>query len=114
MSTLRIERTDHERMVRVGLAGELDLSTAPEVEDELVSAEALAPAVLMLDLSDLTFLDSTGLRLVLGADDRASREGRRLVIVPGPEPVHRVFRIALLDRRLEFVAAGWTPEADAS
>lgn len=100
-------------MVRIGLAGELDLSTADEVEEELESAEALGPAVLMLDLSGLSFLDSTGLRLVLAADDRARRDGRRLVLVRGPDPVHRVFRIALLEERLDFVEPGWTP-GDAS
>lgn len=100
-------------MVRIGLAGELDLSTADEVEEELESAEALGPAVLMLDLSGLSFLDSTGLRVVLAADDRARRDGRRLVLVRGPDPVHRVFRIALLEERLDFVEPGWTP-GDAS
>src|ERR671915_135991 len=53
--------------------------------------------------SGLEFIDSTGLRIVIAADARARKEGRRLVVVAGPPSVHRVFRIALLDRRLEFV-----------
>jgi hypothetical protein len=40
---------------------------------------------------------------VLSADGRARRDGRRLEVIPGPPPVHRVFRIALLDRRIVFV-----------
>jgi hypothetical protein len=41
--------------------------------------------------------------MVLEADMRARREARRLVVIPGPDAVHRVFLIALLDKRLEFV-----------
>jgi anti-anti-sigma factor len=73
------------------------------VEKRLREIEQGGPPVLVLDLRPLRFIDSTGLRLVLAADLRARRDGRRLVIVRGPETVHRVFRIALLDRRLDFV-----------
>jgi hypothetical protein len=41
--------------------------------------------------------------VVLAADGRARRDGRRLEVVQGPPQVHRVFRIALLDRRITFV-----------
>ena len=91
-----------DRGVAIGLVGELDLSTASEAEKALRHAEAGAPFVLV-DLRGVSFLDSTGLRLILAADARAKREGRRLALVPGPESVHRVFRIALLEDRLEFV-----------
>jgi anti-sigma B factor antagonist len=89
--------------VTVALQGELDISSAGRVEKELREVEKKAPGVMVLDLRPLRFIDSTGLRLVLAADLRARRDGRRLVIVRGPDTVHRVFRIALLDRRLEFV-----------
>ena len=89
--------------IRVILSGELDLSTAGRVEEELEQAEAEGPELITLDLRGLRFLDSTGLRVVLSADGRARKEGRRLEVVPGPPPVHRVFRIALLDRRIVFV-----------
>jgi anti-sigma B factor antagonist len=57
----------------------------------------------VLDLRGVRFLDSTGLRVILAADSRARRAGRRVQVIAGPEPVHRVFRIALLDQRLEFI-----------
>ena len=94
--------------VTVAFRGELDISRAEEVERELERIEAEGPQLVVFDLRGLDFLDSTGLRLILGADSRARREGRRVVIVPGPEKVHRVFRITLLDRRLEFADS---PEA---
>ncbi|MFN2545445.1 MAG: STAS domain-containing protein [Actinomycetota bacterium] len=88
--------------VVISFEGELDISRAEEVERELERVEADRPSVVVFDLRGLDFLDSTGLRLLLSADSRARRDGRRIVIVPGPEKVHRVFRITLLDRRLEF------------
>ena len=59
--------------------------------------------MVVLDLSKLTFLDSTGLRCLVTADERARDEGRRVVIVRGPEPVQRVFSITRLEERLEMV-----------
>ena len=84
----------------VALSGELDISSAGRVEQELARAENRAPPVLVLDLSGLAFMDSTGLRIVVGADARARKRGGRLTVVRGPEPVQRVFRITRLDERL--------------
>jgi anti-sigma B factor antagonist len=89
----------------IAVSGELDISTARRVEEELHRIEEGRPPTLVMDLRSLDFMDSTGLRLVLSADARARLEGRRLAIVPGPERVHRVFMIALLDKRLEFIDA---------
>jgi len=89
--------------VVVAFSGELDISRAEEVELELDRIETERPQVLVFDLRELEFLDSTGLRIILGADSRARQDGRRVAIVPGPEKVQRVFRITLLDKRLEFV-----------
>jgi anti-sigma B factor antagonist len=65
--------------------------------------EADAPAKLVVDLSKLTFLDSTGLRCIVTADERAREQGRRIVIVRGPDAVQRVFTITRLEDRLEIV-----------
>jgi anti-anti-sigma factor len=48
-------------------------------------------------------MDSTGLRVIVSADKRAKRAGRRAVIVQGPQAVRRVFEITRLDERLEIV-----------
>jgi anti-anti-sigma factor len=85
------------------LRGELDLSTVGKVQEEIRQAADREPRVLVLDLSQLTFLDSTGLRCLVKADERANEEGWRLVVVKGPEPVHRVFSITRLDERFEIV-----------
>lgn len=87
----------------VALKGELDISGVADVEKQLKEVEKSEPGVLVLDLRELDFLDSSGLRVVLEADLRSRRDARRFALIPGPEPVHRVFLIALLDKRLEFI-----------
>jgi anti-sigma B factor antagonist len=100
---LDVSSEDRNGLVHVALAGELDLSTVAKVQEELRRVEANAPATLVVDLSKLTFLDSTGLRCIVTADERARAEGRRIVIVRGPDAVQRVFTITRLDDRLEMV-----------
>lgn len=56
----------------------------------------------MLDLSELGFVDSTGLNLAIREHLRASLDGFRLVLVQGPEDVQRVFAVAGLDGFLPF------------
>ena len=87
----------------VALRGELDLSTTPKVEHALARLESNGASVIIIDLRGLTFLDSSGLRLILEADGRARREDRRLLVVPGPREVQRVFRVTLTDARIEFI-----------
>lgn len=103
MSRLTHESHPGDGVVRLALAGELDLASAPQVEELLGKVEEDRPPLLVLDLRDLTFMDSTGLRVMVAADARARDSSRRLVIVQGPEPVHRVFRITGLDEHLEIV-----------
>ena len=100
---LDVETEDRNGLVHVALKGELDLSTVAKVQDELRRVEQSEPPIVVLDLSRLTFLDSTGLRCLITADERARESGRRVVIVRGPEPVQRVFAITRLEERLEMV-----------
>ena len=104
MSTLEIEQDVSDARTTVRLSGELDISTAVALErvlDELQAPDG--PGQIVMDLRGLRFMDSTGLRLLVTADLRLRGEGRELALVPGPEAVHRVFRLALLEERLTFV-----------
>jgi anti-anti-sigma factor len=100
---LDVRTEDRNGLVHVALVGELDLSTVAKVQEELRRVEASSPPTLVVDLSKLTFLDSTGLRCIVTADERARSEGRRIVIVRGPNAVQRVFAITRLDDRLDMV-----------
>lgn len=103
MALLELETDESDGRTRLALRGELDISSAPVLEEALGRAEEAGPPVLLIDLRGLEFMDSTGLRTVVSADQRARDEGRRLCIVRGPEPVDRVFSVTRLDERLELV-----------
>jgi anti-anti-sigma factor len=90
--------------VRVCLSGELDIATTTEAEEQMREAESDASAqTIVLDLAGLTFMDSTGLRMLVAADQRAREAGRRLAVVRGPEAVQRVIQLTGLDSRLDLV-----------
>jgi anti-anti-sigma factor len=103
VTLLEIDAHRHDELAHVVLTGELDLSTVEKVEQELQRIEGDGPTVVALDLSRLTFLDSSGLRLIVSADQRARKESRRFAIVRGPDTVQRVFSITHLDEQLEIV-----------
>lgn len=86
--------------VRITLAGELDLDSTSKVEPLLRENGAQRR---VLDLRELTFMDSSGLRLILSAHSAARREGTMLQIVPGPPAVQRVFQICGVEDELLFV-----------
>lgn len=103
MTILEVDTREREDAVHLALIGELDLSTVEKVEEELRRVEDGGAQTVVLDLSSLSFLDSTGLRTIVTADQRARKSGRRLAIVKGPDTVHRVFTITRLDERLDIV-----------
>jgi anti-anti-sigma factor len=80
--------------------GELDLDTAPQLEQELAAARTAGAEQVVLDMRALTFMDSTGLRLVIRWDTAAREEGFAFAIVPGSEVVQRVFRLTGMDEHL--------------
>ena len=97
----RIEREDANGRVVLGLHGELDLAAEAAFRHEVDSAGA--DGTVVLDLSGLSFMDSTGLRLLLETDTRMRAAGGRCVIVRGSSVVHRVIEQGLLASRLEVV-----------
>jgi|SRR4051794_21725007 anti-sigma B factor antagonist len=88
-------------VTRITLAGELDLASAAKVEPVLRDGNGQQR---LLDLRQLTFMDSSGLQLILAAHAASRREGATLEIVPGPPAVQRVFEICGVERELRFVA----------
>ncbi len=77
----------------LGLDGELDLANAGDVEHELRRIEATDAEVILVDLRDLSFIDSTGMKLLVTAAAR-SRAQNRLVLEGAAPGVLRVLRIA--------------------
>lgn len=96
-------RIEPDETVVIAFAGVLDLETIRSAEAALADAEAHRPTRIVVDLSEVEFIDSTGLRLIVSADARLRRDGRMLELVKGPDRVHRVFRMTLMNERLAFI-----------
>jgi anti-sigma B factor antagonist len=79
--------------VRITLLGELDLASIRQLEEHFAAIDEQLPSRLVVDLGGLAFIDSSGLRMLLLADARARERGYELVLLPGPEPVQRVFEM---------------------
>jgi serine/threonine-protein kinase RsbW/stage II sporulation protein AB (anti-sigma F factor) len=94
---LRAQR-DGDRLL-IATAGELDLTTAPDLEAAL--EHGFPYSEIELDLAGLTFIDSSGLRLLLSERERARRDGLPFTISGATGPVARVFAISGFDTELE-------------
>jgi anti-sigma B factor antagonist len=77
----------------IALAGELDLANARELEQELLRVEATDAQAIVVNLARLRFMDSTGIRVLLGAEARSRRDSDRLVLLRGPAAVQRAFEL---------------------
>jgi anti-anti-sigma factor len=87
----------------ITLTGELDLHSKVGVEQELRRVEDADAAVIRLDLTSVTFIDSTGIGLLLGATTRSREKGVRLEIDRPPDSVMRLLTVAGVIRLLPFV-----------
>ena len=89
--------------VRVGLAGELEVSTIAALERQVRELYAAGFEQVVIDLRNVTFLDSTGLRVLLALRNDAKRGGHRLALANPRRDVARVFELtatrALFDWR---------------
>jgi anti-sigma B factor antagonist len=98
-----VESEVHAGMPTVRMDGELDLAALPEAEDALTEARDAGASRLVVDLRRLTFIDSSGLRLLILLADAARREGWELSLVPPPAPANNVFLLTGADLNLPFV-----------
>lgn len=87
--------------LRIVVRGELDLGTVARLEDAVTAAESRTEsAPIVLDLSGLRFMDSTGLQLLLDIDVRAEAAGREMTVLAGDGAVRRVLELADVEPRL--------------
>jgi anti-sigma B factor antagonist len=97
---IRVESDDTAHVVYV--SGELDLNSRVELESVL--AQLLKPPhIVVLEFSQLTFVDSTGLKTLLNEHRRARAEKYEFAIAGAQGPVREVFRITALDISLPLV-----------
>lgn len=94
------EREGDKHAVR--LFGELDLATTERVQQELERIEATDASSIVLDLSGLAFMDSSGVRLLVGAHARSRASSNRLTLLRGGPAVQHVLEVSGLLGRLPF------------
>ena len=107
-----VQRRDHITIVQP--RGELDLATVETLRSALDAAvaETLRSALdgmehgarLVLDLRGLSFIDSTGLHLLVALDQRAERDGFQLTLLAPAPPIDRAIQLCGLDQTLPFAA----------
>lgn len=84
----------------ISCAGELDLHTAPALKDALAEAVASGSGVIVVDLSGVEFMDSTGLSVIIGAVAALNGTGRSLRVVTASERVTKVFTLTGVDAQI--------------
>ena len=112
-SEFSVEEHNHGSAWVLAVTGELDLRTSPELEERLERVWASGADLVILDLRRIEFMDSTGLRVLLGAHQRAQENGRRFALVRGADQVQRVLTLTgvrdlltVVDAPEELLAAG--------
>jgi anti-sigma B factor antagonist len=104
-SHFRVEVRNQGRATVIAVSGELDLASSPALQEELDRLAASDSELLIIDLRELDFMDSTGLSVLVRAHQRAEEQGRRLAMVKGPQQVQRLLSLTGVGDRLTLVDA---------
>jgi anti-sigma B factor antagonist/stage II sporulation protein AA (anti-sigma F factor antagonist) len=100
-SQFRVEVRSDEDATVLAISGELDLASSPSLESELERVFATESVQLViLDLAELEFMDSTGLSVLVRAHQRAGETGRRFGVVKGQPQVQRLLSLTGVSERL--------------
>lgn len=87
-----------DRTIAIAIAGEVDLYTAPRFKEELVRAVDSGAALVLIDLTATTFIDSTTLGVLVGGLRRLRPNGGELVLIIVDRNIRKIFEITGLDR----------------
>jgi anti-anti-sigma factor len=102
-SHFRVEVSQNGRTAVISLAGELDLASSPELEEKLARLEESEPTVLVIDLRELAFMDSTGLSVLVRAHKKAQERGQRFGLVRGSHQVQRLLTLTGVAERFTVI-----------
>jgi len=100
---LHIDVVRERDRVVVALHGELDLASAPLLQSKIESVETDGVALVVLDMKDLEFIDSTGLRIVLAAHKHAQERGQELALTSIQQQVQRLLSITRVGEHLRIL-----------
>ncbi|MGE3139051.1 MAG: STAS domain-containing protein [Thermoleophilia bacterium] len=102
---LRIATEEHDGWVVVAFSGELDLEESGRAEAALAEARARAVTGVTADLRDVSFLGSTGIRILLEARDAAVAAGLRSGVLQGDGAARRLIELLGLTEELDAIDA---------
>jgi anti-sigma B factor antagonist len=102
---LEIEVQNSDQRTLVTLSGELDASTASSLYDTLSELEVADAHNVVIDLAKVTFMDSTGLAVIVTEHKRLQHAKGTLTIFSPPSSVRRLFEITGLTKLLDIVPA---------
>jgi anti-sigma B factor antagonist len=98
------ERTVDDRATILAVEGEIHVSTAPEFSAVLSATVGDGPMSLVLDLTGVMFIDSTGLSVLLNALRQVTHAGGQMAVVCSNPTVLRLFEITRLDTTFDIHA----------
>jgi anti-anti-sigma factor len=102
-SRFEIQSETQGDTARLTVSGELDIATVPRLEEAVATVLAQGARSVIVDLSRLAFVDSSGLRMFITLNDRASAERWSLGLIRPPDPSYSVFRITGAEENLPFI-----------
>jgi anti-anti-sigma factor len=102
---LEVQRTGEATVL--AMAGELDLESSATLEEVLGTVDVPEPELLILDLREVEFMDSSGLAVVVKAHQQALDAGQRFGVINGSPQVQRLLALTGMDERMTVVQ---TPE----
>jgi len=102
-NNFEVEVRDRDQAVVIGVRGELDLASSPALEHELERGTAASAPLVIVDLRELEFMDSTGLSVVVRAHQRATENGQQFAVVRGSQQVQRLLSLTGVADRLTLV-----------
>jgi anti-sigma B factor antagonist len=97
-------RRGADRVV-LSLDGELDMATSEVLQQAIEDVQPEGTTTVVLDLEQLRFMDSTGLRILLSTRERCRERGQALALTPGSQQVQRLLSVTGVAEHLHIIAA---------
>ena len=104
LAPFRIDVHPERDVVRVAAVGELDLATVAQLQAQIRELREAGFEHIVLDLRQLTFMDSSGVSLILDEDRSARRNGHDFLIINGTPAIQRVLQLCCGDAPLRLCA----------
>jgi anti-anti-sigma factor len=101
---LNIDIVERDGVLTLVIEGDLDIASAPLLDEQLTAAESQDVAALVVDLNQVDFMDSSGLHVLLRHVAHSSQNGNRLRLTDGSAQVQRLFEAAGVSAHLPFLA----------